>query len=457
MVPGLLEDYVTTGVAQGSAAHTASSFFVCLTFTGENPTANTARTVIAVLSPDEDSPGVLQFLVLKTETGGLFQLQDIDTAGSIAVQHAPLSDSAISIYISDNIAGQGVIHRFSFDGTTLPHYSPPQNLTRAQLVRLKPHAGSEPVHAGGLYFESDLTSVGLASCASQLDVQSGRLWVVEYKNTKVRNEQFVSCECGCVRSRTIREDQGLAYRYRIDPGTGNVVSDVSLGSVSEAKAQLAVQVPAHARGIAFGRDMAMPYMAVLRCQDSFSYQCRVEFYYHPMYDSNTNCVKPRGAWAAANGLAIDTNVRGAVNSTSGLFYVFRVPSAAVSLSRTTDVFEELVVGFNGAASSRLDAMTMNNGDKDDSFYRIRVPVLNNTKAGLQRNEIYFELLGQKLFSYDVDEVLRCGVCIDRYLFVPDTAFFLFIVPRESGLAKCSNEGESQKQSPSPSPSPRQER
>lgn len=398
---------MTTGVAQGPTRLGGGVFFTLLAYTGPSLTdklttavtdpkqaikdaihsLTTPQTVIALVGPGFDSAQkVQQFLLLRNREGAMLKLEDTDIGGGIAVNPIPNGAGDISVYISDNVAGEGVIYRYEVDVTTsLP--AAPLWLDQKQIVQVKGFevdGEREVVLAGGLYFEHlSLSSVGFPvekppGCSTDLGLGLGRLWVVEYKDPKP------SMECGaCAGARADKDSVANAYRYRIT--NGELYTHYPNGVVPEepyVAPDAAVRVPGNTRGMAIGADFVMPWMGFLRCKDSFAYQCRIDFVYNPLFDNRTNCAIPAGK-RGSTVLQVNKNVTGAKGK-EGVFYTVRVPKSALSLARTTDEYEELIVGFNGAASKRLERMTVINGDKEDSFFRIRVPVLNNTKAGIQR-------------------------------------------------------------------------
>lgn len=369
--PGLLENYMTTGVAQGPTQLGNGAFFSLLVYTGP-ATLPSPPTVIALVGADSDtSKKVQQFLILEDDVGNDLELQDPQVAGGIAVNPVPSLGGITSVYVSDNIDGEGVVLRYEVDtGTKLP--AAPVWLEQKQRLAMK-GLDDESVLASGLYFEHlTRTSVGFAvekppGCSTTLGLGQGRLWVVEYREPEEQS--------GCIACRIQHESPAKAYRYRV----------VANGHVSSRKPETGIKVPLHTKGIAFGADFVMPFMAFLRCKDSFAYHCRIEFVYHPLFSATAkHCVLPTASWHGKE-VGVNTGAAGAQND-KGVFYTFPVPKSAVSLGRTVDDRggEELVVAFNGASSKRLERMTLINGDKEDSFFRIRVPVLNNTKGGVQR-------------------------------------------------------------------------
>lgn len=288
----------------------------------------------------------------------------------------------------------------------------------SQTVLLTPDIESTvpPVLASALYWEdAAATSLGPTRSAD-LGVGTGKLWVIEDREVEPTTQSTSPSDCMCVLERTKKVSVSGAYRF--DLSTTPLGMELASSSSNDdgiggrvAQATVGISIPGNAKGVAFGMDpSAVPYMSVLQCKDAFSFQCKIDFFLHPMFDppdgdspdTVTVTSNANGDWKA---LTISRDVAGADNP-EGIFVSVRVPKGAISMSRTTDEFKsELLVGFNGAANARVDTMTMINGDKDDMFYRMRVPVLSNKGFVVQANRVHFEYLGQSKLKYST----RCVV------------------------------------------------
>lgn len=82
----------------------------------------------------------------------------------------------------------------------------------------------------------------------------------------------------------------------------------------------------------------------------------------------------------------------------------RVPAGVTSLGY--DGHNYLITAFDSATNARIEDVARTQGDIEDSIFRLRRPVLRNTKPGITENTIFFKFLGA--FVYGPECLINIG-------------------------------------------------